>query len=120
MFDTLKIKGGGPFLSFITPQGDVTAFIRRQESYENQWINEKLDSPEKRAAMNRFRRFYRYTACDPRRPTIDLGKLEFFDVWKATVPEPFASDRSQAERVGNIVKFNFITYRVFNIKDPFI
>ena len=53
----------------------------------------------------RLKNFYRYGQTDIRRIQVDMGKKDFFDVWKDTVPAPFNKDKKHAQRVGDLMKF---------------
>lgn len=117
IFDLLCIRGGCIFSTWVTPEGYC--------KWEKPCLKGELYCRDHPAitiilrTLQRLRSFYRYNKSDTRRFMDDLGKTDFFDVWRETLPAPFSQDRDTAYRVGDLCLFSLITYHVKSIKHPF-
>ena len=67
----------------------------------------------------RLQNFYRYSKSDGRRMFEDQGKADFLDVWRVAVPPQYREDKKLAKRIGDLCKFNLLTYGVLSLDKPF-
>ena len=49
----------------------------------------------------------------------DEGKENFMEVWRVAVPLQYREDRKLAVRIGDLCKFNLLTYTVLRLDQPF-
>lgn len=109
-FDLLCVRGGASFFVFVTPGGMVTVdkiyrdSSKEKKKYLKPWMQVVF------ACEIRLKQYFRYGKSDYRRHPDDIGKEDFFDVWKCCVPDAFKNDRVVCNRVGDLMKFTLLTY----------
>ena len=62
--------------------------------------------------LKKFRRFYCFRDKLHLAATGNTSSSNFADVWHEALPEPFKSDSILCRRIGDLAKFNVLTYRV--------
>ena len=62
----------------------------------------------------RLKKFYRMEGNSDSRV-----HLNFVEFWRDIMPAPFSKDEKLARRMGDLLKFKRLTYRVANVSAPF-
>ena len=112
----LCAHGTVPFNVYIRPAGSINYDVsglyifsrpRRECTYDELDYLRPIHT-----AFFRLRRFFRFSHHDTRRAADENGKMNFYEVWKLAIPEPFANDRALASRLECLSKFLMLTFKV--------
>lgn len=78
---------------FVTPSGQVTVdkIFRDSSKERKKYLMPWMQTVFK--CESRLKRFFRFSKSDMRRNKEDVGKEDFFDVWRYAVPDAFKNNR---------------------------